>query len=240
MADYGLENIIEMSKTMKDSGRIADSEYYFKNSAKRSPQRRHENDYSILDEYNNLQDMYEIAPENVVEPICMVYNKQNDPIGYVMKYSGGKPLSKLGLNYRPSHIEKQLNETVEKLHKNHVTHGDLFEFNMLVEGKNIKLIDPAGCPKDCYNLEQDKKLDNYLKDVMLKMKYTEKERDNPDGEATLRRMSYSLFYDSIMVFSTLTSLKVTDMLHRLPFPQAKQLGYNFIKKYFGHKKEYMN
>lgn len=105
-------------------------------------------------EYRQLEEMYEVAPEHVVEPLLPVY-QDGEMVGFYMEnFEEGDILKDylLDLESREDIMDglklvDEVESVIEELHDEDVVHGDLTN-NILYDGETFKFFDPVGVPKD--------------------------------------------------------------------------------------------
>ena len=132
--------------------------------------------YNPKKRFKLMKKEYNIAPENIVKPIEL--KEIDGEKMYVLERINGNmfidSLYKVR-NNKPFlySIKQQLEETIEKLHKNGYVHGDLVNGNniMLTKEGKIKLIDFLYIPKDFEYKEAFIAIDNEAVKSVINLMY---------------------------------------------------------------------
>lgn len=116
---------------------------------------RHGERYDDIErEWMQLEAMYAVEPDHVVEPLMALYKEEDgerEMAGfYVERFEGD-----LMKNYLSSSMDiqdnlelvKEIEQVVRKFHGRSVVHGD-FANNILYDGEDFKVFDPVGIPYD--------------------------------------------------------------------------------------------
>jgi tRNA A-37 threonylcarbamoyl transferase component Bud32 len=103
----------------------------------------------IEDEYEDLQSMYELEPENVAEPLMPVYDDSGDMNGFYIEDVDGEPLGRyLEQEEVGEEVIDEVERTLETFHQNGLVHADLAGNVLYNPQEGIKIIDPVGAGKD--------------------------------------------------------------------------------------------
>ena len=129
---------------------ISDNSNYFKSASDRTVPLRYDQTYDdIAAEFNVLQEMNKIAPNNVPKPKNLQFDEAGNVIGYNMeKIENHIPINDyLKTNKLSPELTKDIESTIKKFHDQGYAHGDIGS-NILIsnDGKSFKIIDPVGYP----------------------------------------------------------------------------------------------
>jgi hypothetical protein len=142
-------------------------------------------DYSGVDEYNSLMNLFKALPKHTAKPKKMIIDPlTGNPKGYNMEYypKGDlyKNLSDNTFNNMYDNIIPDIQKQMKYLNKHGYYHGDIKLQNIVLDDKNTwKLIDPAGYPH----------ASQLSSDMLKNIKHFEKDRlDFLSNEGYLNRL----------------------------------------------------
>ncbi|WEL23667.1 hypothetical protein [Candidatus Nanohalovita haloferacivicina] len=155
------------------------AEEYFKDdglNGRTIPVRAAERFPEIQGEFNDMESMYELEPENVAEPLMAIYGESGEMEGFYLERIEGTTLRDYILeNGAGEELIDEVESALETFHENGLVHGDL-EGNILYSPEEgIKIIDPVGAGKSHERFDALKKLDK--EDVQMYRNFLEKIRN---------------------------------------------------------------
>ncbi|MFQ3307997.1 MAG: RIO-like serine/threonine protein kinase [Candidatus Nanohaloarchaea archaeon] len=126
------------------------------------PARNGKSYVNIEDEFRQLEEMYEAAPDKVAEPL-MTLEKNGEVRGFYIERVEGEHITDYfseGKGDIERHLEilDKVEEFVNTMGEEGLVHGDLSN-NILYDGERIKVIDPVGQPEEQEDFEIFRELD---------------------------------------------------------------------------------